>query len=93
MQKVHGGFTNIKQVSIRKHPVLPRDQWGSMLATLRVEHRYIVRKSEISLDMGEPTFHAKKTACYRLQQQTEVHVLALVQRTTLENCTKSTQGL
>ena len=26
---------------------------------------------------GEPTFHAKKTVCYRLQEQTKVHVLAL----------------
>ena len=24
--------------------------------------------------MGEPTFHTEKTACYQLQQQTEVHV-------------------
>ena len=28
--------------------------------------------------MGEPTFHAEKTACCRLQQQTKVHVLDLV---------------
>ena len=43
-----------------------------MLGTLvlRVEHLYIVGKSEKSLDMGEPTFHAEKTACYQLQQQT-----------------------
>ena len=27
---------------------------------LRVEHPYIVGKLEKSLDMGEPTFHAKK---------------------------------
>ena len=39
---------------------------------LRVEYRYIVRKSKKSLDVDEPTFHAKKTACYRLQQQTKV---------------------
>ena len=38
-----------------------------------------------SLDMGEPTFHAEKTACYRLQQQTKVRVLALALQTTLEN--------
>ena len=30
---------------------------------LRVEHPYIVRKSEKSLDMGALTFHAEKTAC------------------------------
>ena len=59
---------------------------------LSVEHPYIVGKSEKSLDVGEPpTFHAEKTACYRLQQRTKVHVLALVRQTTLENCTKSTQ--
>ena len=56
---------------------------------LRVEHRYIVRKSEISLDMGELTFHAKKTVCYQLQQQTKVHVLALVTQTTLETAQKA----
>ena len=44
-------------------------------SVLKVEHHYIVRKSEKFLDMGEPTFHAEKTACYRLQQQTRVHVL------------------
>ena len=27
---------------------------------IRVEHPYIVGKSEKSLDMGEPTFHAEK---------------------------------
>ena len=46
--------------------------WNTFV--LRVEHLYIVRKLEKFLDMGEPTFHAKKTACYRLQQQTKVHV-------------------
>ena len=49
--------------------------WNTFV--LRVEHPYIVRKLEKSLDMGELTFHAKKTACYRLQQQTKVDVLAL----------------
>ena len=39
-----------------------------------VEHPYIVRKSEKFLDMDELTFHAKKTACWRLQQQTKLHV-------------------
>ena len=29
---------------------------------LKVKHPYIVRKLEKSLDMGELTFHAKKTA-------------------------------
>ena len=38
----------------------------------KVEHPYIARKSEKSLGMGELTFCAEKTACYRLQQQTKV---------------------
>ena len=49
--------------------------WNTFV--LGVEHPYIVRKLEKSLDMGELTFHAKKTACCRLQQQTKVDVLAL----------------
>ena len=61
--------------------------WNTFV--LRVEHSYIVRVSEKSLDMGEPTFHTEKTACYRLQQQTKVHALALARQTTLENCTKA----
>ena len=54
-------FTDIKQVSARSIQVCR----GSMLGTLllRVEHPYIVRKSENSQDMGELTFHAEKTAC------------------------------
>ena len=44
---------------------------------LRVEHPYFVRKLDKSLDMGEPTFYAEKFACYQLQQETKVHVLAL----------------
>ena len=37
---------------------------GSVLGTLvlRIERPYIVGKSKKSLDMGEPTFHAEKTA-------------------------------
>ena len=34
----------------------------------------VVRKSEKSLDMGELTFHAEKTACCGLQQETKVDV-------------------
>ena len=60
--------------------------WNTFV--LRVEHPYIVRKLEKSLDMGEPTFHAEKTACYRLQQQTKVHVLAFALQNTLEYRTK-----
>ena len=40
--------------------------------SIRVDHPYIVRKSEKSLDVDEPTFNATKTARYRLQQQTKV---------------------
>ena len=36
--------------------------------------------------MGEPTFHAKKTACYRLQQQTKV---ALAMQTTPKTAQKA----
>ena len=49
--------------------------WNTFV--LGVEHPYIVAKLEKFLDMGEPTFHAEKTACYLLQQQNKVHVLAL----------------
>ena len=34
--------------------------WNTFV--LKVEHPYIVRKSEKFLDMGELTFHAEKTA-------------------------------
>ena len=44
--------------------------WNTFVC--RVEHPYIVRKSKKSLDMGKPTFHAEKTACYLLQQQNKV---------------------
>ena len=50
------------------------DVWNTFV--LRVEYPYIVTKLNKSLDMGELTLHAKKTICYRLQQQTKVHVLA-----------------
>ena len=48
---------------------------------LRLEHPNIVRKLEKSLDMGELTFHGGKTACCRMQQQTEVQALALARQT------------
>ena len=67
-------------------------RWELMLGTLalKVEHPYILRKSEKSLDMDEPTFHAKKL--HRLQQQTEVRMLALARQNTLENGTKDNKG-
>ena len=46
--------------------------WNTFV--LGVEHPYIVRKLEKSLDMGELTFHAEKISCCRLQQETEVQV-------------------
>ena len=70
------GFTEIKQVSARSMQVcrgsMGFNAWNMFV--LRVEHPYIVRKSDKSLDMGELTFHAEKTACWRLQQETKVHV-------------------
>ena len=58
--------------------------WNTFV--LSIEHLYIVGKLE-----SEPAFHAEKTSCYQLQQQTKVHVLALVTQTTLVTCTNSTQ--
>ena len=59
------GFTEIKQVSTRSIQVsrgsMGFNAWNTFAP--RVEHPYIVRKSEISLDLGELTFHAEKTAC------------------------------
>ena len=46
--------------------------WNTFV--LRVEHLYIVGKSEKPLDMGELTFHAEKTACCGMQHETQVHV-------------------
>ena len=40
--------------------------WNTFVS--RVEHDYIVSKSEKPLDMGELTFHAEITTCYQLQQ-------------------------
>ena len=68
------GFTEIKQVSARSIQVcrgsMGFNAWNTFV--LRVEHPYIVRKLEKSLDMGELTFHAEKTACCRLQQEPKV---------------------
>ena len=79
------GFTEIKQVSTRSIQVcqgsMGLNAWNTFVP--RVEHSYIVRKSEKSLDMGELTFHAKETACCRLQQETKVHILALARQTSL----------
>ena len=51
---------------------------------LRVEHPYIARKS----DMVEFTSHAQKTACYQLQHQTKVHILALAWQTLFQKLHK-----
>ena len=85
------GFTEIKQVSTRSIQVCRGstgfNAWNPFV--LRVEHLCTIRKLEKSLEMGETSFHCKKTACYGLQQQTKVHALALARQTTIENCTKS----
>ena len=71
-------FIETKQVSACSSQVCGGstgiNAWNKFV--LRVEHPYSVRKSEKSLDMSEPTFHAETTACYQLQQQIKVHVLA-----------------
>ena len=58
------GFTEIKQVSACSIQVcrgsMGFNAWNTFV--LRVEHPYIVRKSEKFLDMGELTFYAEKTA-------------------------------
>ena len=70
------GFTEIKQVRARSiqgcRGSMGFNAWNTFLQ--RVEHPYIVTKLDKFLDMGELTFHAEKTACWRLQQETEVHV-------------------
>ena len=58
--------------------------WNTFV--IRVEHPYIVGKLVKSLDMGEPTFYAKKTAWYQLQQQTKA---ALAMQTTLKTAQKA----
>ena len=58
-------FTEIKQASTRSVQVCR----GTNTLVPRVEHPYNVGKSEKSLDIGEITFHAEKTAGYRLQHQ------------------------
>ena len=60
-------FTEIKQVSARS--LVCRGINGDKCLEvnafiLRVERPYIIRKSDKSLDMGEPTLHAEKIACY-----------------------------
>ena len=70
------GFTEIKQVSTCSIQVcqgsMGINAWNTFV--LRIEHPYIVRKLEKSLDMGKPTFHAEKNACCQLQQETKVHI-------------------
>ena len=54
------GFTEIKQVSAHSIRVCRgTNAWDTFV--LRVEHPYIVGKSEKSLNEGESTFHAGKT--------------------------------
>ena len=65
MWKVHRGLQRLKAsaYSIQVCQGLVGIN-ASNTFVLRVEHPYIVGKSEKSLDMGEPTFYAEKTACY-----------------------------
>ena len=69
-------FTEIKQVSSLSIQVCQGSigfiAWNTFVLT--VEHLYIVSKSEKSLDMGEHTFHAEKTACCGMQHETKVYV-------------------
>ena len=61
------GFTEIKQALIASkfaRGPMGINAWNTFV--LRVEHLYIVRISEKSLDMDDPTFHAEKTACDQL---------------------------
>ena len=53
------GFTEIKQVSAHSIQVCrgSLNAWNAFV--LRVEHPYIVRKLEETMNIGEPTFHAK----------------------------------
>ena len=55
-------FTEFKQAHVSSNFAagsIGINAWN--IFALEVEYTYIVRKSEKSLDMGEPTFHAEKT--------------------------------
>ena len=75
MGKVHGHLQRLNKLALIA-PVcqgsMGFNAWNAFV--LRVKRPYIVRKSEKYLDMGELTFHAKKTAWCRLHQETKVHV-------------------
>ena len=58
------------------------DQWGPLV--LRLEHPYIVEKSEKSLDIGESTMPRKLHVTDHV-----LHGVALARPTTLRNCTKA----
>ena len=71
MKKLHSiviryawGFTENKQVRACSIKVGSTGINAWSTSVLRVEHPYIVSKLKKSLDMGEPTFLAEKTACY-----------------------------
>ena len=77
MRKVHSNLQRLKQLSTRS---IAGVQWGSMGfnawntffkgRTLKVQ----CQKVRKIFDMGELTFHAKKTACCQLQQETKIDV-------------------
>ena len=61
MRKVHGDLQRLNACDVQVCRGSMRiNAWKTFV--LRLEHPYIVRKLEKSLDMGELTFHAKKTA-------------------------------
>ena len=68
------GFKQVGACSIHICQGTNGDQCLEHFCFLRVEHPYIVGKSEKYLDVGEPTYHSKKTACYWLQVQTTVYI-------------------
>ena len=79
MWKVYGDLQKLNAHSIQVwRGLMGINAWNTFV--LKVESLHCQK----SLDMSEPTFHAEKTACYQLQQQTKVHVSALARQTTLE---------
>ena len=60
------GFTEIKQAfSIQ---ICQGTKWGSMLGTLFFTMSRTSQNCQKVVEMDEPTFHAKKTACLPMQQ-------------------------
>ena len=83
-----GKFTEIKQVSARSIQVC----WDQCLEHFCSQGRTCLHYRKVGEIPGYEWAHLPcwETACYQLQQQTKVHVFALVQQTLLKNYTKST---